>query len=101
MGHCATTEETDGIGLVMTGDRGMIAFARGSCNNRPALEFLNFSVPNEAGPGRPLLGQYLVSVSKTGVPVSLSPTRASAMRGGSGLVVFTGHVLRGSRPWIR
>ena len=87
--HCATVDETDGIGLVMTGDAGMIAFARGTCNAKPALELLNFTMTNDGGCSGPTLGKYVVSESPTGVKVSLGPVRASALRPGGGLVVFT------------
>ncbi|HVJ88421.1 MAG TPA: hypothetical protein VM580_01380, partial [Labilithrix sp.] len=87
--HCASVEETDGIGLVFRGDTGMIAFTRGSCTTTPALELLNFTLSNEAGASRPSLGRYIVSPSPTGVPVSLGPARSAALRADGGLVVFT------------
>jgi hypothetical protein len=88
-GRCAGSDETDGIGLVVNGEDGMIAIARSACDGKPALELLNFKTTSDLAPGLPTIGRFLVSSSPTGVRVALGPARASALRPGGGLVVFS------------
>ncbi len=86
--RCATSDETDGIGLVMKDDSGMIALARAPCGGKPALELLNFTATIDGAPGV-TIGKFLVSTSPRDARVTLGPARASALRPGGGLVVFT------------
>ncbi|MBX3207168.1 MAG: hypothetical protein KF764_19125 [Labilithrix sp.] len=87
--RCASSDETDGVGLVVKGESGMIALARAPCDGKAALELLNFKTTSDAAPGAPALGKFLVSRSPTGVRVGLGPARASALRPQGGLVVFS------------
>jgi hypothetical protein len=85
---CPRLDETDGIGLVVKGDDGMISLAA-ACESAPALELLNFKTTSDDDPGRPTVGSFWVSPSPTGVRVALSPARASTLRTADGLVAFT------------
>ena len=89
--RCANSDETDGVGLVVKGEEGMIALARAPCSGKPALELLNFKTTSEADPGLgvPTIGKFYVSSSPNDVRVTLGPARASALRPEGGLVVFT------------
>ncbi|MCW5833960.1 MAG: hypothetical protein KIS78_16290 [Labilithrix sp.] len=87
--RCASSDETDGVGLVVKGEDAMVALARAPCDGKPALELLNFKTTNDDVPGVPTLGKFFVSSSPTGVRVALGPARASALRPQGGLVVFT------------
>lgn len=87
--RCATSDETDGLGLVMRNDdTGMIALARAPCGGKPALELLNFTATIDGAPGV-TLGKFLVSTSPRDTRVTLGAARASALRPGGGLVVFS------------
>lgn len=81
-GRCANSEETDGIGLALKGDEGMIALARAPCGAKPALELLNFKATPEVGP-------FLVSPSPNDARVLLSPARPVAARQNGNVVVYT------------
>ncbi len=85
--RCANTDETDGVGLVINDSKGMLAFAKPACGDKPSLELLNFDISPELR--LPDKGAYLVSPSPTGVRVMLGPARASATRTGGSLVVFS------------
>jgi hypothetical protein len=87
--RCASSDETDSVGLIMKGDDGMIALARPSCGAKPALELLNFSMQNANEPGVPAIGKFLVSVAPTDVPLALGAARSAAVRPSGALVVFT------------
>ncbi len=86
--RCATSDETDGIGLVMRGDTGMLALARAPCGGKSALELLNFTGTIDGVPGI-TIGKFLVSTSPRDARVTLGAARASALRPSGGLVVFT------------
>lgn len=92
--HCE--EETDGVGLVMSGDDGMIALARAPCRGKPALELLNFKATIDDEGYRLTRGAYRVSTDDSDHPVVLGPARSTAPRANGGLVAFTqrgvGHV---------
>lgn len=81
-GRCANSEETDGIGLALKGDDGMIALARAPCGAKPALELLNFKATPEVGP-------FLVSPSPNDTRVLLSPAKPVASRANGNVVVYT------------
>jgi len=49
-GRCATSQETDGVGLVMSaadGAKGQIVLARSACGAKPGLEVLSFTTSPE------------------------------------------------------
>lgn len=81
-GRCANSEETDGVGIALKGDNGMIALARAPCGAKPALELLNFKATPEVGP-------FLVSPSPNDARVLLSPAKPVAMRANGNVVVYT------------
>ena len=83
---CSTSEETDGVGLVVNGDKAMMALAKAPCGgNEPELQLLNFTTTPE-------LGKFLVSKpssDSSNARVILGAARPSAPRQGAGLVVFS------------
>ncbi len=81
-GRCANSEETDGIGVAIDGENGMIALARAPCGAKPALELLNFETT-------PAVGPFLVSTSPNDTRVLLSPARPVAHRASGNVVVYT------------
>lgn len=81
-GRCANSDETDGVGVAIDGDRGMIALARAPCGTKPALELLNFETA-------PAVGPFLVSTSPNDTRVLLSPSRPVAARASGNVVVYT------------
>lgn len=81
-GRCATSNETDGVGLTVNGEDGMVALARAPCGDKPALELLNFKTTPE-------VGKFLVSRSPNDTIVKLSPARAAAARASGGVLVYT------------
>jgi hypothetical protein len=81
-GRCANSEESDGVGVAINGDSGMIALARAPCGAKPALELLNFKTTPEVGP-------FLVSTSPNDTRVLLSPARPVATRSAGNVVVYT------------
>lgn len=83
--RCSASNETDGIGLVMNGDSGMLALARAPCAGKPALELLNFSASVDGV----ALGKFLVSTSPRETALTLGAARPAALRPSGGLVVFT------------
>jgi hypothetical protein len=85
--RCANSDETDGIGLVIDGDKGMLAFAKPPCGKKSSLELLNFEIAPELKIFDK--GAYLVSPSDTATRLLLSPARASATRPGGSVVAFT------------
>ncbi|HVH45740.1 MAG TPA: hypothetical protein VM925_25480, partial [Labilithrix sp.] len=86
---CENSEETDGVGLIVNDDSGKITLARPPCGGQPALELLNFTTTNEAEPGRPTLGRFLVSSSPNEARVALGAARPASRRPGGDVVVFT------------
>ncbi len=87
--RCANSDESDGVGLLVSGEDAMVSLAKAACADKPALELLNFKTTTPDDPGRPIIGKFLVSSSPSGVKVTLGAARAAALRPGGGLVVFT------------
>ncbi len=87
--RCTSSDEKDGVGLVMNGDVGMVALARQPCSGKGALELLNFTARGELSPERNQIGKLLVSSSPNDVAVRLSAARPAGAREGGGFVVFT------------
>jgi hypothetical protein len=85
--RCPNADETDGLGLVMNGDTGLIALAKPACGAKSALEVLAFG-PSPDNASLSIPGKYYVSNSPGDVKVSLSPSRAVANRAGGPVVVF-------------
>jgi hypothetical protein len=81
--RCASSEETDGVGLAVSGTRAMVALARAPCGDRPALELLNFDTTTLE------IGKFLVSPSPNETRVVLSPARAAVSRPSGSVVVYT------------
>jgi hypothetical protein len=81
-GRCANSDETDGIGIALRGDDGMISLARAPCGGKPALELLNFKATPE-------VGSFLVSPSPNDTRVLLSPAKPVAARTTGNVVVYT------------
>jgi hypothetical protein len=82
---CADANETDGVGLVVDGEDAMMALAKPPCEgNSPELQLVTFKTAPT-----PEIAKFLVSVSPTGVRVTLGSSKAAAMRTTGALVTFT------------
>lgn len=79
---CADSGETDGVGLSVSGDVGLITLAKSPCSDRPALQMLSFGTSSND------LRRFQVTVSPSTDRVSLGAAKASAFRPQGGLVVF-------------
>jgi hypothetical protein len=84
-GRCTTSEETDGIGLVMNGNRGQVAIARSACGARPGLELLGFTTKPEVT----IDPNFRSSDSPTAQKLALSNAHVAASRTSGSVVVFT------------
>jgi hypothetical protein len=69
----------------MNGSDGLVALARGPCDEPPALELLNFKVKEDGI----ALGDFWTTASAGRERISLSPARAATWRGGTGIVAYT------------
>ncbi len=82
-GRCGDITETDGVGLLVRGERGLISSARAPCGDRPALELLGFNATTLE------LGKYQVTPEIDTNRVFLSPSKSAAARASGHVVVFT------------
>ena len=84
-GRCASSDETDGVGLVMNGADGHIVLARSACGGRPGLELLSFTSKPEVV----IDPNFRSSDSPTAQKLALAGGHVAATRPGGSVVVFT------------
>lgn len=84
-GRCAESEETDGVGLLIDGDRGRVLLGRSACGARPGLELLGFTTRPELE----LTADFRSSDAPTSQRLLLSAGHVAAQRSSDRLVVFT------------
>lgn len=84
-GRCTTSEESDGIGLVMNGGDGLLTSARSACDGGEAqLELLRFALNGDQAQAS---GPLLATPAGPG-PLLFSPVRSAAKRGSAGIAAF-------------
>jgi hypothetical protein len=84
-GRCASSDETDGVGLMTNGSDGQIVIARSACGGRPGLEMLSFTSKPEVT----IDPNFRSSDSPTAQKLTLSGGHVAATRSGGNVVVFT------------
>ncbi len=83
-GRCATSKETDGIGLVMNGVDGQIVLARSACSGKPGLELLSFASKPEVT----VNPDFRSSDSPLAQRLVLSPGHVAARGPNASVIVF-------------
>lgn len=92
--RCATSNETDGIGLVVNDNDGMAVFSKAPCASaehpEPSLQLFTFKVASDEDPNKPSIGQLFDSPSPdTTNRITLGAARPSTQKKSGNLVVFT------------
>jgi hypothetical protein len=81
--RCPDSDETDGVGLTVSGNHAMIALARPPCGEPALLELLNLN------PTTLEIGKFVVSRSQGNVRAFFSPARGAAARNAGNVAVYT------------